>query len=107
VISKVFTEIESKLRFSCFVVRAAKLLELLVCSAQSPGMLDDCMLKPGHSSSQLPSFLGIIAHENAFSSHSFVQCVAFACSIAVICDLCSVFFISLHVLCRSVMDVVE
>lgn len=49
-------EIESKLCFSCFVVRAAKLLEQLVRSAPSSYPLDHCVLQAGHSSSvtQLP-----------------------------------------------------
>lgn len=61
-------EIERKLSFSCFTVRAAQLPEQPVCSAQSSCPHDHSVPQAGHSSSQLPSSLGNIAYEDAISS---------------------------------------
>lgn len=99
-------EIERKLRFSCFVVRAAKLLEQLVRSAPSSYTVCSRLGTATHSY-QAPWAQLLVEMLSALSLRSFVWCVASACSITVFCDLCPVFPTPLHVLCLSVMDMVE
>lgn len=106
--SRAFVEIEKKVSFSCFVVRAAQFLEQSVCSAQSAhGITVSPRLDTAAHSYPAPWAILLMKTLSALSLQSFVWCVASACSITVLCDLCPVFFMSLHVLCLSVMDVVE
>ena len=107
--SRVFVEIERKLSFSCFVVRAAQLLEQSVCSAHLHAHGITVCPRLGLAACSYPAHWAILLMKtlSALSLQSFVWCVASACSITVFCDLCPVFFMSLHVLCLSVMDVVE